>query len=392
MRAFLTLVLRDLRQHATDKAVVLFAVVIPMALSVVFMMAFSGVGDLELEPTTVAVAAPEGDRAGQALTDVLEGMAQGGQVPLTVRRAEAGQVAGLVDSGLVGVGVVVPVGFQEALAAGEGAEVEVSQGVEAGLTGDVVVGVVASTLERLDADAATIAAGAGAGLDRQQLGALVERVRSTRPEVPARVSGVSGEQLSLGAGIVAGQAGMFLFFTVGFAVLTLMTEREWGTLPRLRTMPLPRWMVPLAKGVVGIVLGVVSTTVLLASGQLLFDGVDFGSWAVVLVLVLATVTAATSVMALILRVARTSEQASLAMSVIAISLGVGGGTFFRVPTDGWVGQLLSVNPVAALGRGLGITAGGGGLVDLAPVLLTLAGFTVVVLLLARVLPGRRDAL
>lgn len=392
MRAFLTLVLRDLRQHATDKAVVLFAVVIPMALSFVFMMAFSGVGDLELEPETVALSAPEDDQAGQALGEVLEGMAQGGEVPITVRRVEAGEVADLVDAGEVGVGVIVPMGFSDTLAAGEGAQVEVSQGAEAGITGDVVVGIVSSTLERLDADAATIAGGADAGLDDQQLGALVERVRSTRPEVPTQVSGVSGEQLSLGAGIVAGQAGMFLFFTVGFAVLTLLTEREWGTLPRLRTMPLPRWMVPLAKGVVGIVLGVISTTVLLVSGQLLFEGVDFGNWAVVMVLVVATVTAATSVMALILRVARTSEQASLAMSVIAISLGVGGGTFFRVPTEGWVGQLLSVNPVAALGRGLGITSGGGGLVDLAPVLLILAGFTVVVLLVARILPGRKDAL
>ena len=63
-----------------------------------------------------------------------------------------------------------------------------------------------------------------------------------------------------------------------------------------------------------------------------------------------------------------------------------------VAGKGRVGQLLSVNPVAALGRGLGITSGGGGLLDLTPVLLTLAGFTVVVLLVAALLPGRRDAL
>ena len=392
MRAFLTLVLRDLRQHVTDKAVVLFAVVIPMVLSAVFMLAFSGVTGAGLEPTTVAVSAPEGDEAAQALVDVLEGIGAGGEVPVTVRRAPADEVVGLVDSGEVGVGVVVPAGFAAALAQGDGATVQVSQGAEAGITGDVVVGVVSAALGRLDRDAAAVAAGAEAGLDEAGVAALVEQVRSAQPQVGTRVSEVSGEQLSLGAGIIAGQAGMFLFFTVGFAVLTLLTEREWGTLPRLRSMPLPTWMVPLAKGVVGIVLGVVSTTVLLASGQLFFDDVDLGSWGAVMVLVVATVTAATSVMALILRVARTSEQASLAMSVIAISLGVSGGTFFRVPTEGWVGQLLQVNPVAALGRGLGITSGGGGVADLAPVLLTLAGFTAVVLVLARVVPGRKDAL
>lgn len=392
MRAFLTLVLRDLRQHVTDKAVVLFAVVIPLVLSAVFMMAFSGVTGGELEPTTVAVSAPEGDEVAEALVGVLDGLEQGGGVPVTVRPVPADEVEELVDAGEVGVGVVIPDGFGEQLGQGEGAAVRVSQGADAGLTGDVVVGVLGSALARLDGDAAAVAAGAEGGLDEGALAALTQQVRSAEPDLKVRVSEVAGEQLSLGAGIVAGQAGMFLFFTVGFAVLTLLTEREWGTLPRLRSMPLPTWMVPLAKGAVGIVLGVVSTTVLLASGQLFFDDVDLGSWVAVMVLVVATVTAATSVMALILRVARTSEQASLAMSVIAISLGVSGGTFFRVPTEGWVGQLLQVNPVAALGRGLGITSGGGGVADLAPVLLTLAGFTAVVLVLARVLPGRKDAL
>src|SRR5690606_5681250 len=99
------------------KAVVLFAVVIPLALSAVFMLAFSGVGDLELEAQAVALSVPDGDRAGEAVADVLEGLGEGGQVPVTVRRAEADEVGELVASGAAGVGVVVPEGFQDALAA-----------------------------------------------------------------------------------------------------------------------------------------------------------------------------------------------------------------------------------------------------------------------------------
>ena len=91
-------------------------------------------------------------------------------------------------------------------------------------------------------------------------------------------------------------------------------------------------------------------TVILVAGSLFLDGVHFGSWAVVLPLVVAVVAAATSVMFVILKVARTSEQASLAMSIIAISLGIGGGTFFRLPSEGWVADLLQVNPVASLVR------------------------------------------
>ncbi|WP_158068604.1 hypothetical protein [Ornithinimicrobium sp. CNJ-824] len=54
--------------------------------------------------------------------------------------------------------------------------------------------------------------------------------------------------------------------------------------------------------------------------------------------------------------------------------------------------MLALNPVAALGRGLSITAGGGGVADLGPVLLTLVGFIAALLLLARVVPGRKDPL
>lgn len=392
MRALLTLVLHDLRRHATDKAVLLFALVIPLALSAVFTLAFSGLTDVELEPTTVALAAPDDDRAASSLRQTLEGVAAGGDVPLTVRSVEPAEVEELVTSGEAGVGVVVPDGFGAALADGSGPQVALSRSEDAGFTADVVEGILSSAVSRLDADASALSAAAGSGMPTDQLSALAAQLAGTRPEVGTAVAAVTGEQLSLAAGVVAGQAGMFLFFTVGFAVLTLLTEREWGTLPRLRSMPLPTWMVPVAKGVVGVVIGVLSTTVLLASGQLLFDGVDFGDWGAVMVLVVATVVAATSVMAVILRVARTSEQASLAMSVVAISLGVAGGTFFRVPTDGWVGALLQVNPVAALGRGLGITSGGGGLPELAPVLGVLALFTLITLLAARLLPGRKDAL
>lgn len=392
MRALLTLVLHDLRRHATDKAVILFALVIPMVLSAVFTLAFSGLTDTELDPTTVALAAPADDPSAQALRQTLEGVPAGGGMPLTVRAATPAEVETLVASGDAGVGVVVPDGFGAALQAGDGPQVQVTRSEAVGMVAYVVEGIVGSTVSRLDADAAALHAAAASGMPPEQLAALAQQLGSARPEVATSVATVSGEQLSLGAGVVAGQAGMFLFFTVGFAVLTLLTEREWGTLPRLRSMPLPSWMVPLSKGIVGIVLGVVSTTVLLASGQLLFDGVDFGNWGAVLVLVVATVTAATSVMALILRVARTAEQANLAMSIIAISLGVAGGTFFRVPTEGWLGTLLQLNPVAALGRGLGITSGGGGLVQLAPVLGALAAFTLTTLVVARLLPGRKDAL
>lgn len=393
-RALLTLVTHDLRQHLRDRSMLLFALVIPFSLAFVFSLAFAGLEDFELDPVTVAVAAPEGDDAAAVVVATLEAL-PGEGLPVTVRPVSAGEVAGLVDSGEVGVGAVLPEGFGEAMAGGAvpGADVVVRVGSDAGLSGDVTADIIRSTVQRMDADAAAIAAaGEGGLLSEQELGSLAQELAQAEPEVAWTSGQVNGASLSLTSGIVAGQAGMFLFFTVGFAVLTLLTEREWGTLDRLRSMPMPRWLVLVAKAVVGVLLGVASTSMILLAGTVLLDGVHFGSWWAVLTLVVSVVAAATSVMFIILKVVRTSEQASLAIAVVAISLGVAGGTFFPLPVEGWLGQVVQVNPVAALGRGLGITAGGGDVVDLAPVLLTLLAFTAVVLLIARILPGRKDAL
>ena len=409
MRALLVLVAHDLRQHLRDRSMVLFAVVIPLALSAVFSLAFSGVDDPQLEPVTAAVSVPEGDEAAAAVPQTLAGLAEAG-IDVTVLEVPADEVTAAVTSGEAQVGITLPQGYAAALADGTGATVDVEVGEDAGLAGQVVVGVVSSTVEAMGRDATAVAAGAELGLDGQQLEALAAQLSgggsapdgaaaggdgtATAPEGGAAwtVRGVAGGQLSLSAGIVAGQAGMFLFFTVGFAVLTMLTEREWGTLARVRSAPIRPWLVPLAKAVVAVLLGTASTTVLLVAGSLFLENVAFGSWPVVLVLVVAVVAAATSVMALILKLAGTAEQASLMLSVVAISLGVVGGTFFRVPDEGLLGQVLALNPVAALGRGLSITAGGGGVADLGPVLLTLVGFTAALLLLARVVPGRKDPL
>ncbi|MFX0537445.1 ABC transporter permease [Ornithinimicrobium sp. Y1847] len=397
LRSFFALIGHDLRQQLRDSSLLIFGVAIPLALSFVFSLAFSGLDDVELEPVSVAVATPADDQAAQAIGEVLRSSSNP-QFQVTVREVAADDVAGEVadETGGADVGVIVRDGFSEALGAGDGsaaATVQVTLGRDAGLSGEVVAGIVRSTVERMDGDAAAVAVATTSTTDGTiDPAVLGQELAQAQPEVEWSATEVSGRTLSLAGGIVAGQAGMFLFFTVGFVVLTLLTEREWGTLARLRSMPMPRWLLPVAKATVALLLGVASTTVVLVAGSFFLDGVDFGSWAVVLPLVVAVVAAATSVMFIILKVARTSEQASLAMSVVAISLGIGGGTFFRISTDGWIGQLLQINPVAALGRGLGITAGGGGLADLTPVLLTLLTFTVAVLIIARLMPGRKDAL
>lgn len=390
MRQVLVMVVTDLRRHVRNLSAVMYAVVVPLALIYVMNLLISSVDELEINPVTVAVAVPEGDELAAVLPQVLQEAGQ--SLDLTVRPAAADEVVGLVDDGTAGVGLVVPEGFGADLLAGAGPEVQVTLADGLGLEGTVVTSVVDGALANLTAGVRTVGAAASLGVPPTELGEVARSVQETTSPVTWREGEAADEQLTLSENIVAGQAGMFLFFTVGFGVLALVEEREQGTLRRLLSMPMRPWTVVLAKGLGSFVLGLASMAVLLTVSSVLFEGVELGSPVAVGVLVVLMVAAATSLTFVVATVARTAEQANIAQSIIAIALGMFGGAFFQLNLSGPLGSLLLANPVTAFVRGLGITAGGGGVADLGTPALVLAGFTVVCLLAAWLLPGRKELL
>ncbi len=183
---------------------------------------------------------------------------------------------------------------------------------------------------------------------------------------------------------------MFMFFTVGFGVIGYLQERDQGTLTRLQSMPIPPSSIVAAKVVVSFVLGIVSTSVLLGVSSLLF-GVSFGRVVPVAVLVSAAVAAATSLILVVVRLARSAEQASMANSILAIGIGTLGGAFFPISDSGWFSRVSDLTPPANFIRGLGITQAGGGVADLGDPLRSLAAFAVVAIVVATIVPSRAVA-
>ncbi|WP_241237108.1 ABC transporter permease [Georgenia faecalis] len=386
MRQLWTMTVSDLRQRLRDRSVLLYGLVVPLALMFVFDLTL-GDQEVELEPLTVAVAAPEGDVLADAVVTVLGDL---DDLDVTVEEVSPDAASARVADGEAGLAVIVPAGFTDAVTAGEGPVVEVVEGDGTGLEGDVVLSVLDAVLDQLAAGALTAAAGAEAGLPTEVVASLGQAALAAAPVVTLEEGEAANEQLSASGALVAGQAGLFLLFTVGFGVLGLVAERETGTMPRLRSMPMRPGRIVAAKALVSYLLGVGATAVLLTAGSVLFD-VSFGSPVAVAALVLAAVAAATSLMFVIARVARTAEQANAVQSIFALVLGLTGGAFFPLSATGLAGQLLDVNPVAALTRGLGITSGGGGLADLGVPVLTMLGFAVVCVVLARLVPDRGEA-
>ncbi|MGA8047266.1 MAG: ABC transporter permease [Dermatophilaceae bacterium] len=379
--------LSDLRQRIRDRSVLLFAFVVPLALMGVFNLIFGTSQNLDLQPVTVAVSTPSDDALAAVVPEVLSGLDDdAGGVDVTVIELPAEEVEAAVDDGRAALGIEVPDGFGAAVSAGDDASVTVSEG-EGSIETAIVLSVVDATLSQLHAQSVTAAAAAASGLPPAELEAVAADVASGRPVFTLVPGEAATQQLSPAAALVAGQTGLFLLFTVSFGVLGLIEERQNGTLARLRSMPMAAWLIVAAKALVSFVLGIVATTVLLTVGGAMFD-VDFGSPVAVAVIAVSVVLAATSVMFLVVRVARTAEQANVAASIVALVLGIGGGAFTPISASGALGTLLDLNPIAAFMRGLGITSGGGGLTDITVPVAIMLGFAAVMVVLSRVIPDR----
>ncbi len=384
MRPLLTMTLNDLRQRVRDRSVLIMGVLVPVALMVVMNLVFGGAEEIELDAVTVAASVAADDELGQVLVATLTEV---DGLTVTVDEVAADDVRTRAESGEAQLGIVVPAGFTAAVTQGEDTTLDVVEGNGAGLETDILLSVVRGVTEQMTAGTVAATAGGELGLDGAQLAVLGRQVAQAPPVVTTVAGTTATEQLDPGAMMVAGQAGLFLLFTVGFGVLALVGEREQGTLARLSSMPMAPGLIVAAKALSSYVLGVLATLVLLGAGMLLFD-VDFGSLPVVAVLVLSVVAAATSLMFVVARVARTSEQASVAQAILAVVLGMAGGAFFPVAATGLAATLLDLNPVAAFTRALGISAGGGGLADVAGPVGMMLGFAVLAAAVSRLVPDR----
>lgn len=375
---------KDLRRSLRDRSVLIFGLVVPFALMIVFNLLFSGIGSTEdFDPVAIAIAGVD-DPMVAPLGEILAA-----QLPMTttVERVGADAARSAVEDEAVDLAVIVPDGFGDAIQSGGSPTVEVLDRGDGSIEVAIAASVVEGYVSQLALASRTAAAAGISGLSGPAIGDLASRVAQAEPLLSAVPGEVADEQLSLQGSLVAGQTALFMFFTVGFGVISLLQERDQGTLPRLQSMPVAPRSIVVAKTLTSFVLGLVSTAVLLGAGSLLF-GVRFGAILPIIVVVVATVAAATSLVLVVIRIARTAEQANTMNSILGIGLGVLGGSFFPIGGGGWLARVSDLTPPAALIRGLGITHGGGGVADLAGPLATLGGFLVVAVVLSLLIPDR----
>jgi linearmycin/streptolysin S transport system permease protein len=347
VRPALVIAGKDLLQRARDRSAFLVALVLPLALASIFGLILH---DVAGGRTTFHYALVDADRGAAARAFESRALAPLERDGLLDVR-HAGSIAEgrrLADRSTVAATFVIPAGFSAAVEGGRPARIDVLGDTDAPI-GSLV--------------AESIARAYGSNVDAVRVATAA--TGSSRPVAPRRaiaIADVSTQSKELDATTfyAAGMAVFFLFFTVQFGISSLFDERRDGTLARLLAAPVRRGAIVAGKLVTSVVIGTVSMVVLLVATSLLL-GADWGNPLGVLLLIVAGVLAATAVMALVASVARTPDQAQSWQSMVALVLGMLGGSFFPIAQAGGVLAALSLaSPHGWFLRGLQELSGGAG--------------------------------
>ncbi len=376
MRAVWLICLKDLKSRLRDRSALLIGIVVPLGLAFIFNLIFSGIAGGSDVISLGVVDADHGAASQPFLTQVLPAVDRSGLIAVHTE-ASLERARALAAKGTLAAVIVIPAGFSARVQAGQAASMQVIGNVDAPVSAEVARSIAegyAAELNRVRLSVATVLAGSGGTAGSTQALAAKAAAAAT----PVAVSDVSAQtrELDQKSFLAAGMAVFFLFFTVQFGVLSLLEERSDGTLARLLAAPVSRASILGAKLLTSFLLGVISMTVLAVATTLLFDA-RWGNPLGVAVLIVAAIGAAMGIMALIATLARNAEQAANWQSVVAVVLGLLGGTFFPVSqAPGVLSTITFFAPQAWFLRGLGDLRGGGISVVWIPALAML-GFAVV---------------
>jgi ABC-2 type transport system permease protein len=171
----------------------------------------------------------------------------------------------------------------------------------------------------------------------------------------------------------------FAFFLVGQMAMTLLREKEEGTLRRILSSPMSRASIIAGKMMAFGVVVFLQVIVLFSVGYALFKMPLGQSPLALLTLTLALALASTSLGMLVGALCRTSKQADrLGMILGFVLLVLGGGVFPLFRSEGLMGTLSRLTPNAwAIEGYMGLVADNWTLLQTAPNILVVLGFAAV---------------
>jgi ABC-2 type transport system permease protein len=324
MRAAFVIAGRILRQRIRDRSAIVFAVLTPLGLALAFAAI---IPDFTTDfHTTVAVVDNDHDAAAAAFVNgPIAGLAASGIADIRPMASE-GDARSAIVADQVGVAIVIPAGFSNAIHAATPTEVRILGG-ESPIAREVARATVTAFAEQVDAAQLTVqtVGATGGTVDA----ATMARIRSAlATDGPIAVSDVSAthRQASMATFYSAAMAIMFVFFATQYGALAILSERRVGTLNRLLGAPIRQSSIILGGAIAGFALGLVAMSILVVATTLI-GGATWGPPPLVGLLVLAADIAAIGISTLVATLAKTIEQAGGLNAIVALCMAAIGGVF-----------------------------------------------------------------
>jgi ABC-2 type transport system permease protein len=370
----------DLRRRLRSRAFVLQAFVGPLVLAGVVSLAFGGgfgvhekIGVVTIDRSSLADGLGKGLVAsnGHGLTFSL--------VPnLETARQR-------VKSGKLDGAIVIPAGFQDALARPTPLALEVVTDPHAQIGGAVARSVAGGLAARINAARVATFALLADGRPAPPPESLLHL------DLPVSLNQLgSGGTLSPAASIGPGMGLLFLFLSIGTVARGILEERRIRVLDRIRSSPVSLTSILLGKCAGLVLVGCVSMTVLWGATTALL-GAYWGTPGGVMLLIFASSLAVAAISGVVAAVAKTEQTAETYATMVAFVFGIVGGSL--VPLSQLSPPLLRLSLATPNGwalRGFAqLSAGQGSVGDILPhvgvLLLWAVGAS---LLAARLLPRR----
>ncbi len=369
---------KDVAQRSRDRSAYIMGIAGPLLLVFILNGTLGAIDDVSA--FEFGVVDDDGGAAGSGFTNMLSTLEDEEVVALTVAEDRA-DLERLVDGGDVSAGFLLPSGLSEAVETGAPAEITIVGDPGASIAVDVAQAITDTFVNELDyvsLATGSVLAAEGAGIDTQRMEELAASAQALEPPValvPVETEGRGSDPASYFA---VSLSVFFLFFTVQFGVLSLMEEREAGTLSRILVTPTSPAAVVIGKMASSLVIGVLSMGVLVVATTLIV-GATWGDPLAVGVLVLVGVVVAIAFATVVAAVAQTAEQAGAYASMVALVFGLLGGSFFQISqAPGPLAAASYLSPHRWLLDGFRDISYGAGIGDLGPTLAVLGAFIVVV--------------
>ncbi len=385
MSAAILIASKDLKQRIRDRSVFLLGIVAPLGLAFIFSLIIPDFSGASFEIDTAVVDLDRSELSASFTDEVLIPLTDSGLIVLEVLD-DADELRQRVASGEIRAAWVIPRGFGQAVLEGTEAQIEVVGSVDAAISTEIAGAIARSFAADLSEAQLAGAVAAGLGLGDPVVFAAASRAGAEAvvlEDVSAATKELSGTTF-----FSAGMAVFFLFFTVQFGVSSLIEERTIGTMPRLLAAPISRMSIVAGKAIASFVIGL-GAMIVLATATSVLVGARWGDPLGVGILMVCGVLAALGIMGLIATFATGPEQAASMQSIVAVVLGLLGGSFFPISQGpGFLANLSLLTPHAWFLRGLGDLAAGGGPLEILGPVAALLLFSVLTMGVAAARVGR----